>query len=94
MNKSQKLDTNKKYKKTNIDEIILDYRDLIKEYSLPTDDELVRKLQRLNPTERDLMILYIACDCKTGVMSRVLGTNIKYGKNLIEGIRQKIINME
>lgn len=80
--------------KTSIDDVIADYRDLIKEYSLPTDDELVRKLQRLPTTERDLMILYIACDCRYGIMTRILGTNIKYGKNLIEGIRNKIISME
>lgn len=92
MKKSQKSDTNKN--KTSIDDIIADYRDLIKEYSLPTDDELVRKLQRLNTTERDLMILYIASDCRYGIFARILGTNIKYGKNLIENIRTKIINME
>lgn len=92
MNKSQKSDTNKN--KASIDDIIADYRDLIKEYTLPTDDELVRKLQRLNPTERDLMILYIASDCRYGIFARILGTNIKYGKNLIENIRTKIINME
>jgi hypothetical protein len=92
MKKSQKSDTNRN--KTSIDDIIADYRDLIKEYSLPTDDELVRKLQRLNTTERDLMILYVACDRRAGIFARILGTNIKYGKNLIENIRTKIINME
>lgn len=92
MKKSQKSDTNKN--KTSIDDIIADYRDLIKEYSLPTDDELVRKLQRLNTTERDLMILYIAANYRYGIFARILGTNIKYGKNLIENIRTKIINME
>lgn len=92
MNKFQKSVTSKN--KASIDDIIDDYRSLIKEYSLPTDDELVRKLQRLNTTERDLMILYIACDCRSGIFARVLGTNIKYGKNLIENIRTKIINME
>lgn len=92
MNKSQKSVTSRN--KASIDDIIEDYRSLIKEYSLPTDDELVRKLQRLSTTERDLMILYVACDCRTGIFARVLGTNIKYGKNLIENIRTKIINME
>lgn len=92
MNKSQKSVTSRN--KTSIDDIIEDYRELIKQYSLPTDDELVRKLQKLSTTERDLMILYVACDCRAGIFARVLGTNIKYGKNLIENIRTKIINME
>lgn len=92
MKKSQKSDTNRN--KTSIDDIIDYYRDLIKEYSQPTDDELVRKLQRLNTTERDLMILFIASEYRYGIFARILGTNIKYGKNLIENIRTKIMNME
>lgn len=80
--------------KTSIEDIIEDYRELIKQYAQPTDDELVKKLQKLGTTDRDLMILYIASEYKPGIFARILGTNIKYGKNLIEEIRQKIINME
>lgn len=76
------------------EDIIDDYRALIKEYSQPTDDELVNKLQKLTPTDRNLMILFIASEMKYGIFARVLGTNIKYGKYLIENIRTKILNME
>lgn len=76
------------------EDVIDDYRALIKEYSQPTDDELVIKLQKLTPTDRNLMILFIASEMKYGIFARVLGTNIKYGKYLIENIRTKIINME
>ncbi len=76
------------------EDVIDDYRALIKEYSQPTDDELVNKLQKLTPTDRNLMILFIASEMKYGIFARVLGTNIKYGKYLIENIRTKILNME
>lgn len=76
------------------EDVIDDYRALIKEYSQPTDDELVNKLQKLNSTDRNLIILFIASEMKYGIFARVLGTNIKYGKYLIENIRNKIINME
>lgn len=89
--KSLKSSTNRKIY---IEDVIEEYRSLVKEYSLPTDDELTRKLQRLQPTDRNLIILFIASEYKYGIFARVLGTNIKYGKSLIEGIRQKIIDME
>ena len=83
-----------KQNKLTPEDVIEDYRTLIKEYSQPTDDELVIKLQKLTPTDRNLMILFIASEMKYGIFARVLGTNIKYGKYLIENIRTKIINME
>ena len=92
MKKSQKSDTNKN--KTCIECIIEDYRELIKEYSLPTDDDLILKLQKLDITSRNLMILFIASEYKYGITARVLGTNISYCKKLIDNIRDKIIQME
>ena len=86
--------TKNKQNKLTPEDVIEDYRTLIKEYSQPTDDELVIKLQKLTPTDRNLMILFIAAEMKYGIFARVLGTNIKYGKSLIENIRNKIINME
>jgi hypothetical protein len=80
--------------KTNIEDVIEDYRELIKEYASPTDDELVKRLQSLPSSDRNLMILFIASEYRYGIFARILGTNIKYGKNLIENIRTKIINME
>lgn len=92
MKKSQKLDTSKN--KTCIECIIEDYRELIKEYSQPTDDDLILKLQKLDITSRNLMILFIASEYKYGITARVLGTNISYCKKLIDNIRNKIIQME
>ena len=83
-----------KQNKLTPEDVIDDYRALIKEYSQPTDDELVNKLQKLTPTDRNLMILFIASEMKYGIFARILGTNIKYGKYLIENIRTKILNME
>lgn len=80
--------------KTCIECIIEEYRDLIKEYEQPTDDEFVLKLQKLDMTSRNLMILFIASEYKYGITARVLGTNIAYCKKLIENIRNKIIEME
>ena len=80
--------------KTCIECIIEEYRDLIKEYEQPTDDEFVLKLQKLDMTSRNLMILFIASEYKYGITARVLGTNIAYCKRLIENIRNKIIEME
>ena len=80
--------------KTCIECIIEEYRDLIKEYEQPTDDEFVLKLQKLDITSRNLMILFIASEYKYGITARVLGTNIAYCKKLIENIRNKIIEME
>lgn len=80
--------------KTCIECIIEEYRELIKEYEQPTDDEFVLKLQKLDMTSRNLMILFIASEYKYGITARVLGTNIAYCKKLIENIRNKIIEME
>lgn len=80
--------------KTCIECIIEEYRELIKEYEQPTDDEFVLKLQKLDMTSRNLMILFIASEYKYGITARVLGTNIAYCKRLIENIRNKIIEME
>lgn len=90
--KSQKSVTNKS--KTCIECIIEDYRDLIAEYAQPTDDDLILKLQKLDITSRNLMILFIASEYKYGITARVLGTNISYCKRLIDSIRNKIIEME
>lgn len=92
MKKYLKSDTSKS--KTCIECIIEDYRDLIKEYELPTDDDLILKLQKLDITSRNLMILYIASGYKYGITARIIGTNIAYCKKLIEQIRQKIIETE
>lgn len=92
MKKSQKSDTSKS--KTCIECIIEVYRELIKEYSQPTDDDLILKLQKLDITSRNLMILFIASEYKYGITARVLGTNISYCKKLIDNIRNKIIEME
>lgn len=92
MKKSQKSATSRN--KTSIDDIVEYYRELIKEYSQPTDDELILKLQTLDITSRNLMILYIASEYKYGITARIIGTNIAYCKKLIEQIRQKIIETE
>lgn len=88
------MNKNKTSTKVNIEDVIEDYRDLIKEYEQPTDDELVLKLQKLDSASRNIMILYIASGYKYGITARALCTNIAYCKRLIENIRNKIIEME
>ena len=80
--------------KVNIEDVIEEYRELIKEYEQPTDDELVLKLQKLDSASRNIMILYIASGYKYGITARALCTNILFCKRTIEQIRQKILNTE
>lgn len=80
--------------KVNIEDVIEEYRELIKEYEQPTDDELVLKLQKLDSASRNIMILYIASGYKYGITARALCTNISFCKRTIEQIRQKILNTE
>lgn len=80
--------------KVNIEDVIEEYRELIKDYEQPSDDELILKLQRLDPTSRNIMILYIASGYKYGITARALCTNISFCKKTIEQIRQKLIEME
>ena len=46
------------------EKVIEYYRELLKTYSEPTDDENVMLLQQLPATERNVMVLYIASDFK------------------------------
>lgn len=80
--------------KVNIEDVIEEYRELIKEYEQPTDDELILKLQKLDSASRNIMILYIASGYKYGITARALCTNISFCKRTIEQIRQKILNIE
>lgn len=88
------MNKNKTSTKVNIEDVIEDYRELIEEYSQPTDDELILKLQKIDSASRNIMILYIASGYKYGITARALCTNIAYCKKMIEEIRQKIINIE
>lgn len=88
------MNKNKTSTKVNIEDVIEDYRELIEEYSQPTDDELILKLQKIDVVSRNIMILYIASGYKYGITARALCTNIAYCKKMIEEIRQKIINIE
>lgn len=88
------MNKNRTSTKVNIEDVIADYRDLILVYELPTDDELVLKLQKLDSTSRNIFILYIASGCKFGITARCLCTNIAFCKRTIEQIRQKIIETE
>lgn len=87
--KSQTKDTTKK---SNFDRenIIEDYHELLQYYNQPNDDDLVEKLQELSPTDKSIFVLYIACECRYGILARMLCTNIKYAKNLIENIKIKL----
>lgn len=67
-----------------------EYRQLIKEYSRPTDDELILKLQSLPLTERNMLCLYIACEYRINYFARLLHTNNAYAKRLINEIQNKI----
>lgn len=80
--------------KTNIDDVIFEYRELIKEYSQPTDDEFVLKLQKLDTASRNILILFIASDYRYGITARCLCTNAVWTKHKIEEIRNKIKQME
>lgn len=88
------MNKNKTSTKVNIEDVIEDYRELIKEYEQPTDDELILKLQKIDTASRNIMILYIASGYKYGITARALCTNIAYCKKMIEEIRQKIINID
>lgn len=88
------MNKNKTSTKVNIEDVIEDYRELIKEYEQPTDDELILKLQKIDSASRNIMILYIASGYKYGITARALCTNIAYCKKMIEEIRQKIIETE
>lgn len=79
-----------KYKQTCVECILDEYKRLIKEYSMPTDDELVLRLNRLSNNERNIIILYIASDYKIGILARLLSTNSKYAKKLVEEIQNKL----
>ena len=80
--------------KFNRENIIDEYREMISYFEEETDDETVIKLQKLDPTSRNIMILFIACNYRYGILSRMLCTNIAYAKKMIDNIRNKIIEME
>lgn len=82
------------YNKFDRECILEEYHELLKYYELPSDDENVLKLQKLTTTERAIFVLYIASDFRYGILSRMLCTNIKYAKALIENIKTKINNIE
>lgn len=67
-----------------------EYRELLKDYEQPSDNELVLKMQSLLPTEKAILCLYIACDCKINYLARLLHTSNAYGKKLITEIQNKI----
>ena len=69
-----------------------EYRQLIKEYEKPTDDELVLRMQQLSSTEKAILCLYIACEYRINYFSRLLHTNNAYGKKLITEIQNKMKN--
>ena len=78
--------------KVDDEKVIEYYRELLKTYSEPTDDENVMLLQQLLATERNVMVLYIASDFKMSKTARLLSTNIQYTKKMIDEIRKKIIS--
>lgn len=71
--------------------ILDEYHDLIREFeTLITDDELCLKFKKLNITERNILLLYIACNYKIGILARLLHTNSKYAKKLVNDIQIKM----
>ena len=83
--------TSDKYKNFNREDLIEYYHELLDYYNQPNDDDLVERLQRLTSTDRAIFVLYVACECKYGILSRMLCTNIKYSKQLIEKIKNKLV---
>ena len=81
------------YKSFNREDLIEYYHELLNYYSQPNDDEFVNKLQLLNTTDRAIFVLFIACDYRYGILSRMLCTNIRYGKQLIENIKNKLLEI-
>lgn len=86
MNKSSQL---------NYEEIIAEYRLILKQYNEePTDDEIILKFRKLNSEEKAILALYIACEYKITTLARLLHTNTMFSKKLIINIQDKIKQME
>lgn len=79
----------------NYEEIIEEYRKILKRYNEePTDDEIILKFRKLDSEERAILTLYIACDFKITLLARLLHTNTLFAKKLITNIQNKIKEME
>ena len=81
----------KKSTKADLEKIIEYYRQLIEEYSQPTDDDFVYKLQHLDTADRNILILFIASDYRYGITARCLCTNATWTKKKINEIRTALL---
>lgn len=74
------------------EELLSYFHALLEAYKEPSDDLYIQRLQSLSPSERDIFILYIACDYKAGKLADMLYTNIPTASRLVQQIKEKLLS--